>query len=515
MTETTEQNAVIYARVSSTKQKTQGHGLDSQESRCRDYAAYKGMRVVGVYKDDISGAASKRPAMERMLTYLREHRAEPHAVIIDDISRLARDMTAHLQLRAEIAEAGGILASPSIEFGADSDSQLVEHLLASVSQHHRQKNAEQVKNRMRARTLAGYWCFQAPVGYRYEKVAGHGKMLVPDEPFATMITEAFEGYAAGRFQTQTEVYRFLTGQPEWANGPSHRLTHRHIRKLLQRSIYAGYIEVAEWDIALLEGKHQPLISFATWKRAQERMKETAKAPAKKNINRDFPLRNFVVCGSCGEPLYGCWSKGRTKHYPYYLCVQKGCADYGKSIRRADLEGEFVALLRALRPSHALFAIMRDLLRDLWDKRNTVQRAQADAAETEIRKIEKTVDQFFDRIAQADDARLIDAYEKRIRELEERKLLLRENPRTSRPAQIQYLASFRTAMEFLANPYKLWETGRLEYRRMVLKLAFTERLAYLRGEGFRTAATSLPFSLLHGLEGGGGKMVGPAGLEPAT
>ena len=54
-----------------------------------------------------------------------------------------------------------------------------ENLLASVSQHQRQKNGEQTINRMRARTQNGYWVFQAPVGYRYDRTGGHGKNSCP------------------------------------------------------------------------------------------------------------------------------------------------------------------------------------------------------------------------------------------------------------------------------------------------------------------------------------------------
>lgn len=44
-------------------------------------------------------------------------------------------------------------------------------------------------------------------------------------------------------------------------------------------------------------------------------------------------------------------------------------------------------------------------------------------------------------------------------------------------------SFRTAMDFLANPHQLWATGRLEERHAVMKLTFADRLAYVREEGF--------------------------------
>jgi DNA invertase Pin-like site-specific DNA recombinase len=106
--------------------------------------------VVKVFKDDASGSLVARPAMQEMLAFLKSQRKESYVVIIDDISRLARGLDAHLRLRAALSAVGARLESPSIEFGEDSDSVLVENLLASVSQHQRQKNGEQTKNRMRA-----------------------------------------------------------------------------------------------------------------------------------------------------------------------------------------------------------------------------------------------------------------------------------------------------------------------------------------------------------------------------
>jgi len=112
--------------------------------------------VLDVYQDEgVSGSLINRPGMHALLAATRKLKlkARQPLVLIDDISRLARGIDAHHQLRAAIAKAGGRLESPSHEFGDDSDSQLVENLLASVSQHQRQKNAEQVINRMRARVM--------------------------------------------------------------------------------------------------------------------------------------------------------------------------------------------------------------------------------------------------------------------------------------------------------------------------------------------------------------------------
>ena len=55
--------AVIYCRVSNVKQTTRGNGLASQETRCREYANYKGYEVIEVYQDDVSGGLIDRPGM--------------------------------------------------------------------------------------------------------------------------------------------------------------------------------------------------------------------------------------------------------------------------------------------------------------------------------------------------------------------------------------------------------------------------------------------------------------------
>jgi DNA invertase Pin-like site-specific DNA recombinase len=235
------QKAVIYCRVSGAKQVREGDGLRSQEARCREYASYKNYDVVDVFRDDVSGGSTTRPAMMAMVKHLKKHRAEGCVVIIDDISRFARDVRGHWDLRDLLREAGGKLESPSIEFGEDSDSILVENLLASVSQHQRQKNAEQTRNRMRARVMNGYWVFKAPIGYRYERVSGHGKLLMRDEPLASIVAEALEGFASGRFESVVEIKRFLESQPAWPRNGNDEVHIERVNEMLSRPVYAGHI----------------------------------------------------------------------------------------------------------------------------------------------------------------------------------------------------------------------------------------------------------------------------------
>ena len=509
--------AVIYCRVSGAKQVSRGDGLGSQETRCREYARYKGYKVLQVFTDDMTGGKTSRPGMMAMHSYLKARKGKTAVVIIDDISRLARGLEAHLQLRASLANAGGKLESPSIEFGEDSDSILVENLLASVSQHQRQKNAEQTVNRMRARTLNGYYCFQAPVGYRYERVSGHGKMLVRDEPNASTLQEALEGFACGRFQSQVEVKRFLESDPVYPKDlPDGTIRNQRITELLMRSIYAGYIEVPSWNISLRKGHHEPLISLETFEKNQQRLKEGARAPARKDINVDFPLRGFILCDDCKKPMTACWSKSNTgKKHPYYLCATKGCVSCRKSIRRDKLEGDFEAMLQTLEPSEGVFDMMSAMFKDAWDQRLGQATMRSDAARKEIGKLDKQIDALVDRIVDAGNDRVVKAYEARIAKMERDKLRLQETIENSHKPKHTFEDLFELALSFLSSPCKIWNSGDFALKRIVLRLAFSERVAYSRSEGVRTPKKAYPFKALEVVQSGKSEMAHPTGFEPVT
>lgn len=495
MTKLKRQKAAIYCRVSTKKQAREGNGLESQETRCREYAQYRGHDIIRVFQDDMSGSLLGRPGMETMLAFLRKHRKDNIVIIIDDISRLARGIEAHLKLRADIAKAGGVLESPSIEFGEDSDSQLVEHLLASVSQHQRQKNGEQAKNRMRARMLNGYWVFHAPLGYKYQRSPAGGSVLVRDEPLASIIGEGLEGFASGRFTSQAEVKRFYEAHPQFPLCRHGFLTNQQVKRIMTYPLYAGYIESKIWGVSLRQAQHEGVISLETFQKVQDRLNGKPFAPVRADVHEDFPLRGFVACGDCHHPMTANWTKGRTNSYPYYVCRHRGCERFGKSVARSKVEGAFEDMLRKLIPSREMFALLSTLFRKRWDEAESKAKDTKTALRNEIVSIEKKIAQLLDRVVDAESATVIGAYERKIDELERQKLVLAEKRARCGTAIKGYDESFPTALEFLSNPWNLWEKGAFEDKRIVLKLTLASHLEYDWDEGVRTPEITLPFKVL--------------------
>src|SRR5690606_30672701 len=112
-------------------------------------------------------------------------------------------------------------------------------------------------------------------------------------------------------------------------------------------------------------------------------------------------------------------------YPYYFCPKRGCEGYSQTVRRETSEAQFATILRSMQPSENVFAAARAMFKTLWSRRLTAQVETRRTLETERSTIERQVEQFLDRIADTDVPSIVATYEKRIRDLEERKIVLAE------------------------------------------------------------------------------------------
>ena len=357
--EAKRQKAVIYCRVSGKKQKAEGSGLDSQEHRCRQYAEAKDYEVTAVFPDDVSGGGDfmKRPGMVALLEFLDARPDQNFVVIFDDLKRYARDVEFHLKLRRLMAERNAIRECLNFNFEDTPEGKFNEIISAAAGELERLQMGRQNRQKSIARIEQGFWTFRAPKGYRYAKSEKGGKELVLDEILAPIVREALEGYAFGRFNSQTEVRRFLESQPAYPKDmPNDGIRPQTIVRLLGKIVYAGFVEAPKWGIPPRQGNHPPIISLETYQKIQTRLNTPVYAPARKDISDDFPLRGAVSCACCEKPLTAGWSRGKYKKFPYYRCRNKACDLFGKSIRKDKIEADFEKLLSDIQPTCGVVAM---------------------------------------------------------------------------------------------------------------------------------------------------------------
>ncbi|EEE36756.1 site-specific recombinase [Rhodobacteraceae bacterium KLH11] len=157
----TAQSALIYCRVSSAKQRIDGGGLESQEQRCRAFAAEKDLQVEAVFPDDVSGGGDfmQRPGMRAMLAYLDAQPDRNYTVIFDDLKRFARDTEFHLKLRREFAERGARIECLNFKIEDTPEGKFIETIIAAQGQLEREQNRRQVVQKMKARVENGFLGF--------------------------------------------------------------------------------------------------------------------------------------------------------------------------------------------------------------------------------------------------------------------------------------------------------------------------------------------------------------------
>ena len=483
--------ALIYCRVSSARQKMEGHGLESQEHRCRKYAADRGYEVEKVFGDSFTGGGDfmRRPAMAMLLGYLDSKPQTNYVVIFDDLKRFARDVTFHWKLRQEFQARGTKVECLNFNFEDSPEGEFVETIMAAQGELERKQNRRQVIQKQKARMEKGYWTFYPPPGMDYIQDLVHGKLLVPKEPQASQIREAMEGFVSGRFVSQVDVQKYFRSVRFLGNRPIYL---ELIKRIFTRVLYAGYIEYPEWDIPRVKGQHQAIVSLEIFEAVQRKLAGKVQVRIRKDYSEDFPLRGFVVCDFCSEPLTASWSKGRFSRYPYYRCRNLRCGAHNLSIPRAKLEEEFNDILRRIKPKRAVLQLTVLALRDVWQQRLASAKELTRQYEGELREVRRKIDGLLNRIAKAQNESLAGAYERELEKLAIQEQSLTERVENPHPLKADFETALNRVFSILENPYEYWAGGSKESKQLLLKLVFTGPLKYEKFAGFGTANLSLPF-----------------------
>ena len=506
-------NAVIYSRVSDAKQEKDGHGAESQEKRGLSFALSNGYTVAEIFRDGgISGKFEDRPAFKQMMEYLTLHPGT--TVIIDDIKRLSRQVKVHILLKEAIKKLDCDIVYLNHQFDDTPEGRFVEIILAGAAQLEREQNARQVKQKMKVRLEMGYWVFNPPVGYRFERVNGN-KIMVRNEPVATIVQEALEGYAYDRFTTQVEVHDFLTKNKI-------KFPKSTIKEFLMNLLYAGFYQLTKWDVPFMKGLHEPIIKFETHEEIVKKLEGKPQIAYQTHTNDEFPLRGYICCESCNRSMTAAWSKGRSKKYAYYFCQNKDCELKGKNIAKDKVESELLELLQKIQPKAGVIKAFTRVFDYAWQKESKQYSKNIKELETELNNTKEDIKMYLERIKRNknESETLIQTYEGCIIELEKQKLVLEYKLGSTDTADSKYTSqNYRTLLdrvtEFATGFVNMWQSGDYQTRSMIITLVFEGKIVYSLKDGYRTPVLSDLFQVFRDFQNDEFGMVDLSGLEPLT
>lgn len=196
--------ACIYARVSTEDQAEHGTSLIGQVERCRSYAKCQSWDVVDEFVDEgISGAASSRPALDKLLAAVRDGLVE--AIVVAKLDRLGRSMRNLSALLGELDDRGIRLVSVAEAFdSATASGRLQRNILGSFAEFEREQIRERTSSGVASVARQGFWP-GGPPPFGWSVVADahqpHRSRLVINEVEAAALRVAVDGIVIERLST--------------------------------------------------------------------------------------------------------------------------------------------------------------------------------------------------------------------------------------------------------------------------------------------------------------------------
>ena len=377
----------LYVRVSSTEQAIHGYSIGEQAERLKDYCSAMGWKAYKVYSDaGFTGANTERPALQEMLSEIRKGNIEK--VIVYKLDRLSRSQKDTLTLIEDEFLANNCdFVSMSENFDTATPlGRAMVGILSVFAQLEREQIKERTLMGKDARAKEGKWKGgNAPIGYDY--IDGELKI---NEFNAIQVKELFDLFTSGMPVRTIET---LFAEKGYKTQYGSKWCTRQIRRTLACPVYIGKIKHRD---TLIEGNHEPIIDFETFKSAQDILQSRQKTFADSGIkagvlNQSTILGGLIWCAQCGA-RYGKSTSGTRKTGIYYndTCYSKhkkvkamiknpSCKN--KSWRIKDLDALVLGEIEKLALDESYFEqITRKPAED--DKREVLQR-QIDEIETQI------------------------------------------------------------------------------------------------------------------------------------
>jgi DNA invertase Pin-like site-specific DNA recombinase len=498
--------ALIYTRVSTLQQQTDGTGNKSQEIRCRELAEKEGWQVEQVFPDTFTGAGDfmKRPAMRELLAHIEKNKFKNYVVIFDDLKRLSRDTKEYLNLRLAFKASGTELRCLNFNFEDSPEGEFIETIIAATGQLERKQNKRQVIQKQRARMIAGYWPHRAFFGYDQVKVPGQGKVSVQNK-FAPIVKEAIEGYAYGRFKNLTEVGKFMQ-----ENGVGGRSSEKRLcmtsTGILTNIFYAGFINYPEYDVKMVPGKHVPLVSLETFDKVQEKLNARYRDERDYQIYRpEFELRGIVRCRDCKNKLR---SYKTTKHRKsghvqinmYYECKNNGCVNYGKVSRANDLHSKFFCHLEKIVPTKEAVEIGMDAFKEAFEEFKNELKLKSGSEVENIATIEKQIEHLVELTSSQLSPTLLQTYQNKLEKLILEKKKLEEQGTNLIDMEIVSRTSMEKMFDLINSPYSIWVKCTPEKKKIFYNFVFAEDFFVGPNYECRTPVTSPIYHYLQEFSG---------------
>ena len=379
----------IYARYSSDLQRPSS--IADQIRKCDEFGLGQGWTKDGVFIDEaISGASIERPGLQRMLTAAFSARRPFDVILIDDTSRISRNLSDAVQLFEKLRFAG--LRVIAVGQGIDTRNEQAEVLVTVhglVDSLYVKELAKKTHRGLEGAFLRGLHAGGRCYGYCTVPVEGGGVRLQIEPREADVVRRIFhmsaEGMSLKAIAATLNAEKLPPPRPR-ATSLNKTWAPTAIREMLRRDLYTGrviwnrshFIKVpgtnkrvarprprSEWRTS--ERPELRIVSEELWKAVEARQAKMhamyggTRGLLNRSASSGNLLTGFLKCGNCGANLV--IVTGRRRRHAMYGCPQhwyRGACTNGLRMRQRQIEDELFSQLQnaVLRPEAIDYVLAR-------------------------------------------------------------------------------------------------------------------------------------------------------------
>jgi len=393
--------AAIYARYSSENQRPES--IDDQVSACRKLAKLRSLTISDdhIYADQAqSGARSDRPALAALITGARS--GEFDVVLVDDLSRLARDNHLMLSIIAELHFEGIRVISVADGLdNTDEESTLAIQVRGIFNELQLRDLKKKTLRGQIGQKERGFFVGEKTFGYRSVPVGemkmdkkgrprpdGYKMEIEPKD--AAVILRIFTSYAEGTSLTQI-VKTFNEENVPGSIRSTKGWSPATISRILDNEKYAGRwvwnrtesrrdpktgrrrrFDKPESEWVINEDEELRIVPKELWDAVREQRKAMHRTWPGGNGKRGFSneqgsrqahfpthlLAGAMVCGSCGATI--AQVSGKSGGYYGCLAATKGACENKTLVRRTLAEKVILGAIQEqiADPEHIAYVLQR-------------------------------------------------------------------------------------------------------------------------------------------------------------
>ena len=360
--------AAIYLRLSSDDgDKAESDSIRNQRSLLQDFVSkHSELSLIEEYVDDgYSGANFERPAFQRMMEDVRNHKI--NCIIVKDLSRLGRNYIETGRYLEKIFPVLGVrfIAVNDHYDSADTKNdadQIIVPFKNLINDAYCRDISMKIRSQLEIKRKKGEFT-GSYASYGYAKDPIDKNHLVIDEYAAEIVRFIFnmkmDGYSADRISMKLNEMGVLTPM-EYKRSCGFNYTcgfrsykdakwcATSVLRILKNELYVGTMvqgktrkinykvkacmDVRPEDWVKVEGTHEPIVSRELFECVQNLMKlDTRTSPEEEMI---YIFSGLLRCGDCGQNMVRRVVKKKGKQYHYYHCStyknKEGCTSHNIS-----------------------------------------------------------------------------------------------------------------------------------------------------------------------------------------